>query len=223
MRFLFIFLLILIVPLWAQNRVKRIFKRYMKQENSSGLTGAETARYLLDLNGLEYVKVQQPKGLMGDHYDPAGSAIRLSPKNYNNHSLTSVVVAAHEVGHALQDKQEYVLFKFRQALYPVASIGSNLAFYLLIFGLLFGFTQLAIYGLVFMATLVLFQLATLPVELNASNRAMNQLMSANVITADESGGARQILNAAALTYVAAVLVAILQFLYFFFAIFGGRR
>lgn len=223
MRFLFIFLLILFVPLWAQNRVKRIFKRYMKQENSSGLTGAETARYLLDLNGLEYVKVQQPKGLMGDHYDPAGPAIRLSPKNYNNHSLTSVVVAAHEVGHALQDKQEYVLFKFRQALYPVASIGSNLAFYLLIFGLLFGFTQLAIYGLVFMATLVLFQLATLPVELNASNRAMNQLMSANVITADESGGARQILNAAALTYVAAVLVAILQFLYFFFAIFGGRR
>lgn len=223
MRFLLIFLLIIIIPLWAQNKVKRTFKRYMKTKNSSGLTGAEAARYLLDLNELESVSVKRSKGITGDHYDPKKLVIRLSPKNYDNNSLTSVVVAAHEVGHALQDKQEYVLFKFRQAFYPVASIGSNLAFYLLIFGLLFGFTHLAIYGLVFMATIVLFQLATLPVELNASNRAMNQLLSAGVITARESGGARQILNAAALTYVAAVLVALLQFVYFFLAIFGWRR
>lgn len=223
MRFLLIFLLIMIIPLWAQNKVQRVFKRYMNIGSSSGLTGAEATRYLLDLNGLESVSVEPAKGFVGDHYDPKNLAIRLSRKHFTNPSLTSVVVAAHEVGHALQDKQEYALFKFRQALYPVASIGSNVGFYLLIFGLLFGFTQLAIYGLVFMATIVLFQLATLPVEVNASNRAMNQLISARVITTRETGGARRILNAAALTYVAAVLVAILQFFYFFLAIFGGRR
>lgn len=222
MRFLIIFLLIIIIPLWAQNKVKRTFKHYRKIPNSSGLTGAETARYLLDRNGLQPVRVEQSKRMMGDHYDPKRMAIRLSPKNFYNYSLTSVVVAAHEVGHAIQDKQEYALFKFRQALYPVASIGSNLGFYLLLFGLLFGFTQLAIYGLVFMATIVLFQLATLPVELNASNRAINQLTSTGIIATNEVGGARQILNAAALTYVAAVLVALLQFFYFFLAIFGRR-
>ena len=223
MRFLLIFLLIITIPLWAQNKVKQTFKRYMKTANSAGLTGKETARYLLALNGLDTVSVTQSKGFMGDHYDPIKSVIRLSPKHFSTPSLTSAVVAAHEVGHALQDHQGYVLFKFRQALYPVAAIGSNLAFYLLIFGVLFGFNQLAVYGLVFMSTIVLFQLATLPVELNASHRAMNQLLSANVITSEETGGARQILNAAALTYVAAVLVALLQFFYFFFAIFGGRR
>lgn len=221
--FLIIFALIIIFPLWAQNKVRRTFKRYMKTENSSGLTGAEAARYLLDLNDLGSVTVEQSRGIMGDHYDPKRLAIRLSPKNYNNHSLTSIVVAAHEVGHAIQDKTDYVLFKFRQALYPVASIGSNLGFYLFLFGLLFGYTQLALYGLVFMTTIILFQLATLPVELNASNRAMHQLISTGLITAEETGGARQILNAAALTYVAAILVAILQFFYFFLAIFGWRR
>lgn len=221
--FLIIFALIIIFPLWAQNKVRRTFKRYMKTENSSGLTGAEAARYLLDLNDLGSVTVEQSRGIMGDHYDPKRLAIRLSPKNYNNHSLTSIVVAAHEVGHAIQDKTDYVLFKFRQALYPVAGIGSNLGFYLFLFGLLFGYTQLALYGLVFMTTIILFQLATLPVELNASNRAMHQLISTGLITAEETGGARQILNAAALTYVAAILVAILQFFYFFLAIFGWRR
>lgn len=221
--FLIIFALIIIFPLWAQNKVRRTFKRYMKTENSSGLTGAEAARYLLDLNDLGSVTVEQSRGIMGDHYEPKRLAIRLSPKNYNNHSLTSIVVAAHEVGHAIQDKTDYVLFKFRQALYPVASIGSNLGFYLFLFGLLFGYTQLALYGLVFMTTIILFQLATLPVELNASNRAMHQLISTGLITAEETGGARQILNAAALTYVAAILVAILQFFYFFLAIFGWRR
>lgn len=223
MRFLLIFLLIMIIPMWAQNKVKRTFKRYMDIRSPSGLTGAEAARYLLDLNGLESVSVETAKGFVGDHYDPKRLVIRLSRKHYATPSLTSVVVAGHEVGHALQDKQDYALFKFRQALYPVASIGSNVGFYLLIIGLLFGFTQLAVYGLAFMATIVLFQLATLPVEINASNRAMNQLITARIITTGEAGDARRILNAAALTYVAAVLIAILQFFYFFLAIFGGRR
>ncbi|MDM5199502.1 zinc metallopeptidase [Fictibacillus enclensis] len=214
MSFLIYFALLLIIPLWAQGKVKSTYNKYSKVENSTGKTGAEVAREILDRNGLYNVAVEPIRGRLSDHYDPRTKVVRLSEENYYGHSIAGSAVAAHEVGHAIQDKESYAPLRFRHALVPVANLGSNFSYLLILAGILFTSANLLLVGIVFMAAAVLFQLVTLPVEFNASSRAMDQIVSTGMIRNNEERQARKVLNAAALTYVAAALVAVLELLRF---------
>ncbi|HLR40888.1 MAG TPA: zinc metallopeptidase [Virgibacillus sp.] len=206
--------LLLIIPLWAQSKVKNTYKKYSKIATSSYMTGAEVARKILDDNGLYDVKIEQVKGVLSDHYDPRQKVVRLSEGNYHGQSMASSAIAAHEVGHAIQDAEAYAFLRFRSALVPVASLGSNMSFYLIIAGFIFGMMNLVLFGIIFMSAAVLFQLVTLPVEFNASSRAMTQLISSGVIRNNEERETKKVLNAAALTYVAAALVAVAELVRF---------
>ncbi|MFY0803381.1 zinc metallopeptidase [Peribacillus frigoritolerans] len=207
----FIYLaIIILIPIYAQMKVKSTYKKYSKVSASSGMSGAETARAILDQNGLFNVRVEETPGMLSDHYDPRDKTVRLSSDNYHGHSVAGVAVAAHEVGHAIQDKEAYAFLRFRHALVPVANFGSNISWILILIGMLASIRGLLLAGIVFMAAAVLFQVITLPVEFNASSRAMDQLVSAGVIRNDEERETKKVLSAAAMTYVAAALVAVLE-------------
>jgi uncharacterized protein len=212
--FLIYFAFLMIIPLWASSKVKSTYNKYSKVSASSGMSGAEVARKILDDNGLFDVKVEPVKGQLTDHYDPRKKIVRLSEHNYYRDSVAGAAVAAHEVGHAIQDAQEYAFLKFRSALVPVASFGSNASIFLIIGGMLLTLSNLVLAGIVLMSFAVLFQLVTLPVEFNASNRAMDQMVSIGVIRNDEERETKKVLNAAALTYVAAALVAVAELIRF---------
>jgi hypothetical protein len=187
------------------------------------MTGAEVARRILDDNGLYHVNIEQTKGgTLSDHYDPRSKVVRLSKDIYHGHSMASSAVAAHEVGHAIQDQEEYAFMRFRSALVPVANFGSNISFILILAGLFLGFADLILFGIIFMSAAVLFQLVTLPVEFDASNRAMTQLVSTGIIRNDEERETKKVLNAAALTYVASALVAVLELVRFIFIFLNNR-
>ncbi|WP_404452834.1 zinc metallopeptidase [Virgibacillus necropolis] len=206
--------LLLIIPFWAQSRVKRTYKKYSKKATSSQMTGAEVARKILNDNGIYNVQVEETRGFLSDHYDPRKKVIRLSSSNYHGKSMASSSIAAHEVGHAIQDAESYAFLRFRTALVPVASLGSNLSIFLIIGGFIFGMMNLVLFGIIFFAAAVLFQFVTLPVEFNASSRAMTQLVSTGVINNNEERETKKVLNAAALTYVAAALVALAELIRF---------
>ena len=207
----FIYLaIIILIPIYAQMKVKSTYKKFSKVSASSGMSGAETARAILDQNGLFNVRVEETPGMLSDHYDPRDKTVRLSSDNYHGHSVAGVAVAAHEVGHAIQDKEAYAFLRFRHALVPVANFGSNISWILILIGMLASIPGLLLAGIVFMAAAVLFQVITLPVEFNASSRAMDQLVSAGVIRNDEERETKKVLSAAAMTYVAAALVAVLE-------------
>lgn len=206
--------LLLIIPLWAQSKVKSTYKKYSKKPTSSGMTGVEVARRVLDDNGLYHVSIEETKGVLSDHYDPRKKVVRLSTDNYHGRSMASSAVSAHEVGHAIQDEQEYAFLKFRSALVPVANFGSNVSFFLILAGIILGMTNMLLLGIIFMSAAVLFQLVTLPVEFDASNRAMTQLISTGVIRNEEERETKKVLNAAAMTYVAAALVAVAELVRF---------
>jgi len=206
--------LLMIIPLWAQSKVKSTYKKYSKKPTSSGMSGAEVARKVLNDNGLFDVSIEETKGVLTDHYDPRKKVVRLSSGNYHGHSMASSAVSAHEVGHAIQDQQDYAFLKFRSALVPVANFGSNISFFFLIAGLILGMGEMFLLGIIFMSAAVLFQLVTLPVEFDASNRAMTQLVSTGVIRNNEEKETKKVLNAAALTYVAAALVAVAELVRF---------
>ena len=209
----------LILALYAQAKISSAYEKYSKIGSSTNLSGAEVAREILDRNGLNYVKINMVDGKLSDHYDPRDKTLNLSRDVYYKNSIASVSIAAHEVGHAIQDSVEYVPLKVRAALVPLANLGTQLSFFLIILGFFFSvfFTKLGI-ALFFFA--VLFQIVTLPVEFNASNRAKIEL--ANGIISDEDlRGTKEVLNAAALTYVASTIVAIGQFLRLL-SIFGRR-
>ncbi|MCM3692829.1 zinc metallopeptidase [Neobacillus niacini] len=212
MGFLVYFLVIMLVPLWAQFRVKGTFVKYSHVPNSTYRTGAEVAREVLNANGLFNVGVEEGRGFLSDHYDPRSKTVRLSPENYRSHSIASTAIAAHECGHAIQDAQRYAFLRFRHALVPVANIGSNFSWVLVLIGIFFQMSGLLLIGILFMAAAVLFQVITLPVEFNASNRAMDQVVTLGLIRNEEERNARKVLNAAALTYVAAAAVAVLELL-----------
>ncbi|MFC4735876.1 zinc metallopeptidase [Bacillus daqingensis] len=212
--FLLYFAALIAIPLWANSRVKSAYKKYSQVPASSGMTGAETARKILDDNGLFDVTVEPVKGKLTDHYDPRTKTVRLSEQNYFKNSVAGAAVAAHEVGHAIQDAESYSFLKFRSALVPVASFGSNSAIFFIIGGMLLQFSELMLAGIVLMSFAVLFQLVTLPVEFNASSRAMNQIVSSGIIRNDEERETKKVLNAAALTYVAGALVVVLELLRF---------
>ena len=209
----------LILALYAQAKISSAYEKYSKIGSSTNLSGAEVAREILDRNGLNYVKINMVDGKLSDHYDPRDKTLNLSRDVYYKNSIASVSIAAHEVGHAIQDSVEYVPLRVRAALVPLANLGTQLSFFLIILGFFFSvfFTKLGI-ALFFFA--VLFQIVTLPVEFNASNRAKKELAN-GIISEEDLTGTREVLSAAALTYVASTIVAIGQFLRLL-SIFGRR-
>ncbi|WP_436372667.1 zinc metallopeptidase [Cytobacillus sp. BC1816] len=210
--YLIYFAIIILVPLWAQMKVKGAYSKYSKIPSSTQMRGAEVARRILDENGLFNVAVEETRGHLTDHYDPRSKTVRLSAANYQGHSVAAAAIAAHEVGHAIQDNQDYAFLRFRHALVPVANLGSNFSWILIMIGFFAGLSGMVLLGIIFMAAAVVFQVITLPVEFNASNRAMDQVVSLGIIRNDEERETKKVLNAAALTYVAAAAVAVLELL-----------
>ncbi|PAE22270.1 Zn-dependent protease [Bacillus sp. 7504-2] len=210
--FLIYFALIILIPIWAQLKVKGAYKKYSQVPSSSHMRGAEVARRILDTNGLYDVTVEETRGHLTDHYDPRSKTVRLSSENYHGHSVAAAAIAAHEVGHAIQAQVDYAPLRIRHSLVPVANLGSNFSWILIIIGMLASLSNLVLLGIIFMAAAVVFQLVTLPVEFNASNRAMDQVVSLGIIRNDEEKETRKVLDAAALTYVAAAAVAVLELL-----------
>lgn len=213
-----------IVSAWAQFQVQGKFKKFSRVRVSSGMTGAQAAYEMLRRAGISNVGIERAGGFLSDHYDPRRKVIRLSPDVYDNASIASVGVACHEAGHAIQDARNYAPLVIRNAAVPIAGFGSQFSFLLIIGGLLLNFMGLAVIGLVLFAGVVLFQLVNLPVEFDASARAKSALVEFGIIGhGQEAGGVSQVLNAAAMTYVAATITAIFQLLYFAMLVFGGRR
>lgn len=212
----------LLLGLWAQARVRGAFNKYAKVRTARGVTGAEVARQLLDEQGLYDVSVEETQGFLSDHYDPRSKTLRLSPDVFRTPSIAAAGVAAHEMGHALQDSSGYAPLAVRSAIVPVAQFGSSLAPILFIIGFVLGFTTLAWLGVILFAGAVLFTLVTLPVEFDASKRAKALLTSSGILVGDEVKGVDKVLDAAALTYVAAAVAAIGQLLYYVLLL-GGRR
>lgn len=223
MSYLIYFAIIILIPLWAQSRVKSTFAKYSRVSSSTQRRGAEVAREILNANGLYQVGVEEGRGFLSDHYDPRSKTVRLSPEIYHGHSIAAAAVAAHECGHAIQDAQGYAFLRFRHAMVPVANIGSNFSWVLIMIGIFAHLSGMLLLGIIFMAAAVLFQVVTLPVELNASNRAMQQVVSLGLIRSTEERETRKVLNAAALTYVAAAAVAVLELLRLLLIFTGMNR
>lgn len=200
----------LILAMYAQWKVNSTFKKYSEVRARSGRTGADVARQLLQENGINDVTVEEFPGNLTDHYDPRAKKLRLSESVYNSSSLAAIGVAAHETGHAIQDKVSYTPLKLRASFVPVASLGSSAAFPLFFIGFIFRSPYLIDIGILLFTLVVAFQLITLPVEFNASSRALATLAGNNYLATDEIGPARKVLSAAALTYVAAALMGLLQ-------------
>ena len=216
-----LFLATAIVPLlfglWAQKKDKRTFERYSRVAPRNGMTGADAAAAVLRSSGLRDLAIRPVDGRLTDHYDPRNRTLNLSADVGQASSLAALGVAAHEAGHAIQDAKRYAPMRIRQALVPAAQFGQSLWFLPVVIGLVMGLTGLVTVGLILFAAVVLFQLVTLPVEFDASKRALASLEGQGLLAADELGGARAVLNAAALTYIAGFVAALGQLLYFFLA------
>lgn len=207
----------LLLGLWAQFRVQSAFRQYSKVRTANGMTGAQAARTILDANGLQNVAVERVGGTLSDHYDPSHKVLRLSESVYGTPSVAAVGVAAHEAGHALQDKLHYGPLRLRSAIVPAVNIGSWLGPIIFMIGFFMsGATgnTIAIVGLLFFGMTAVFSLVTLPVEFDASKRAKQQLAGSGLLSPQEIKGVDQVLDAAALTYVAAALQAIMTMLYY---------
>ncbi len=216
----------LVLSMMASFLVKSRFNKYARFTTASGMSGADAAAAVLRAGGVTDVKIERASGFLSDHYDPSHKVLRLSSEVFDGRSISSVGVGAHEAGHAIQHKQEYGMLKLRTALVPTASIGSNLSYFILIAGMFLHMTALVYVGIALFGTVVLFQIVTLPVELDASKRAKEMLWKTGVIAGDrEKDGVASVLNAAALTYFAAIVSSILTLLYFLIrsGILGGSR
>ena len=212
----------IIISLIAQMKVKTTFAKYSKIRTMRGLTGAQAADAVLRNNGVIGVQIERVGGELTDHYDPKANVIRLSDSVYGSNSIAAVGVAAHEAGHAVQYAEEYTPIKIRSVIYPIAQVGSYLSWILILIGLFMNFSGLIFAGIIAFSAAVLFQLVTLPTEFDASKRAIEGIKSTNSLDEDETKGAKAVLSAAAMTYVAAVIVSLAQLLRLLL-IFGGRR
>jgi uncharacterized protein len=212
----------LLLGLWAQYKVQSAFSKYSRVRSTVGLSGAEIARRMLDMSGLYNVKVEMVQGFLSDHYDPRSHTLRLSPDVYRSNSLAAAGVAAHEAGHALQHQDAYLPMQIRSAIVPTVQIGSWLGPIIFIVGLFIS-EQLAWIGLILFAATALFAIVTLPVEFNASRRAKAWLTDSGVMYTNEMSGVNAVLDAAALTYVAAAIQAISTVLYYLFLLTGRSR
>ncbi len=216
----------LILGLWAQMKVKSAFSKYSQVRSYSGMSGAEAARRILDSNGLYNVAVERVGGFLSDHYDPSKKVLRLSPDVYGSNSVASVGVAAHESGHALQDQKGYMPLYIRSAMVPTVQFGSWLGPIVFMVGFFMSGklgTSIAWLGVGLFAITALFAIVTLPVELDASKRAKEALVAQGIISQNDRTGVNSVLDAAALTYVAAAIQAISTLLYYVFLLAGSRR
>lgn len=213
----------LLLGMWAQFKVQSSFSRFSRVRSSTGLTGAEIARRMLDMSGLYNVQVEQVNGFLSDHYDPSKRVLRLSPQVYQGNSLAAAGVAAHEAGHALQHQDAYLPMQIRSAIVPAVQIGSWLGPIIFMAGLFLLGDSVAMIGLILFAATAAFAIVTLPVEFNASRRAKNWLADSGVIYNEEMRGVNSVLDAAALTYVAAAVQAVSTVLYYLFLLMGRRR
>ena len=200
----------IILALYAQSKVKRTYAKFSQVRSAAGITGAEAARRLLRENGIVDVAVEEVEGVLSDHYDPRDKTVRLSSDIYRGHHLAGLAVAAHEVGHATQHANGYFPLNVRHSFLPVANIGSWAAFPLFMIGFFLNTPLLMDLGILFYAAVLAFQVITLPVEFNASSRAMAQLVDGRYLATEEGVLARKVLNAAALTYVAATATALMH-------------
>ena len=201
---------VLLLSAYTSYKVKSSFKKYSKIMSKSGMTGAEVAREILRRNGLSRVAVMEAKGFLSDHYDPGKKVVRLSADVYNSSSISAIGVAAHETGHAIQDAKSYSPLVLRNMMVPIASIGSNFAWIIIIAGFFLSFTGLVKIGIILFTVVVAFQIITLPVEFNASSRAKLILAETGIIDKGELKGVEKVLSAAAMTYVAAAAMAVLS-------------
>jgi uncharacterized protein len=213
----------LLLGMWAQFKVKSAFNKYSQVRTARGVTGAQVARYLLDSEGLQGVAVEETQGMLSDHYDPRAKVLRLSPQVYRGNSVAAAGIAAHEMGHALQDAQNYGFLGLRSAMVPSVQIGSWLGPLIFIGGIIMNWTGLAWLGLILFGATAAFALVTLPVEFDATRRAKQLLVERGILVNQEMGGVNGVLDAAALTYVAAALQAISTLLYYVFLLTGRRE
>ncbi len=216
----------LLLSMWASFRVKSAFNKYSQIRSARGLTGAEAAEEMLRNAGITDVRVVPTSGMLSDHYNPLTKTLNLSEPVYASNSIAAVGVATHEAGHALQHAAHYGPLWLRSALVPTANIGSGLGYFVMLFGLFLHSLNMVVVGALLFSAVLLFQIVTLPVEFNASNRAKALVVEEGIITAQEREGMDRVLNAAALTYVAAAISTLLTLLYFLIRsglIGGGRR
>lgn len=214
-----------IFSLWASWRTKTNFKKYSRVAVSSGMSGAEAAARLLDGAGIRDVKIGRSRGMLSDHYNPVNKTLALSDGVHDSRSLAAVGIAAHEAGHAIQHAKHYGPLKLRSMLVPTAGIGSNLGYIIMLIGLFMASQNMVLVGAVLFSAVLLFQLVTLPVEFDASNRAKALVVQQGIVGTNERRGMDKVLNAAAMTYVAAVASSLATLLYFLFrsGLLGGRR
>lgn len=220
------YLILVILPMlfamYTQSKVSSTFSKYSRVRNTNGYTGAEIAKKILQSAGIYDVSIERIRGNLTDHYDPKNKVLRLSDSVYNETSVSAIGVAAHECGHAVQHARGYGFLKIRHAIYPVVRFGSNLSVPLIFLGFILQLMNLVAIGIILFLGIVIFQLVTLPVEFNASNRAIEILNSHQYLSSDEIKPAQKVLNAAALTYVAATIVSIGNLLRFVLMFLGGR-
>ncbi len=215
----------LALSLWASVRVKSTFNKYSKVRSVRGFTGAEAAQELLRGAGITDVRTVRSHGVLSDHYNPITKTLALSEPVYNSDSIAAVGVATHEAGHAIQHARKYAPLWVRSALVPTANIGSSIGYFVMLIGLFMASTKMVLVGAVLFSAVLLFQIVTLPVEFNASNRAKALVVDHGIVTMQERKGIDKVLNAAALTYVAAAVSTLLTLLYFLWrsGLIGGRR
>ena len=213
----------ILLGLWAQMRVQGTYARYSRVRASRGITADQAARMILDMNGLRNIPIQRISGSLTDHYDPKAQVVRLSDSVYGSPSIAAIGVAAHEVGHAVQHAVGYAPMQIRSAIVSVTNIGSTLSMPLILIGLVLNSSSLALTGVALFSLVAIFQLVTLPVEFNASRRALQTLESRDILSSSELAGARKVLTAAALTYVAALVQSLAQLLRLLILVGGNRR
>lgn len=213
----------LIIALWAQVKVKTTYKKYSRVPNSRGITGAYAAQAVLNFYGISDVRIERVGGNLTDHFDPKAKVIRLSDGVYGSSTVAAIGIACHEAGHAAQHAEGYVPIKVRNALIPVCNIGSTVGIPLALLGCVFNFSALIYVGLGLYAAIFIFQLATLPVEFNASRRAVSVIDETQLLRDDEIGGAKKVLAAAAMTYVASMIVALANLLRLLLRFSNSRR
>ena len=210
--YLLIFIGILIIPITAQIIINVNYKKYSSIKNANSLTGFDTARKILDSNGLQDIHIVETKGFLTDHYDPQRKVIRLSSAVFHTDTISAVSVAAHECGHAIQDKDGYVFMRIRSFIFPIVNFSNKIAYIVLLIGFLTYITDLIWLGIILVSFGVIFQLVTLPVEFNASKRAKQELSKLNILIGEENESAQKMLLSAALTYVAGLISSILELL-----------
>lgn len=212
-----------LISIGASLLVKSVYKKYSEVSNSKNLTGFDVARKILDFNGLRDVHIVEVGGELTDHYDPNRKVVRLSTMNFHEASISSVAVAAHECGHAIQDKTGYVFMRFRSFLVPFVNLVSRVGYFAVFIGLIFGYRDIIYLAIGMELAVLLFHLITLPVEFNASRRALKEIDRLNLVSSSEHRGAKNVLFAAALTYVASLITIVLQLLRLLLIARGRRR